>query len=94
MFVFLLGGVYFLFLLLLATLQIASHVHICPLEERTIDIAGAEVGALRDESAGLESQQLEQFLRGVQGAQLDRPVQLVEPDLHVANYIKIYLIKC
>ncbi len=91
-FIFLLGGVDFLLFLLLAALQVAVHVYVTALLKKLTEVSLVEVAPLADQAGLLVLDKLEELLEGGDGDLLRCAVDLVEPDAHVANYIKKYLI--
>jgi hypothetical protein len=90
--IFLLGGVDFLLFLLLAALQVAVHVHVAALLKQLAEVSLAEVAALADQAGVLVLGEFQELLEGGDGDLLASAVDLVQPNAHVANYIKKYLI--
>jgi len=91
MFIFLFSSVYFLFLLLFSTVQIASHVDVGSLKQNSIDIVRVEMWSLNDESDWLGLDELEELLGSVKDLQTASAVELVKPDLHVWPIILKYI---
>lgn len=63
-FIFLFSGVDFLLFLLLATLEVASHVHIDALTQQLTEVGGVEVGSLANEAGVSGLAELKELLEG------------------------------